>query len=103
MPAPMPGDEAERLACLHRYGVLDTAPEAAFDRLARLAARVLDVPIALISLVDAERQWLKARVGIDADSVPRDLGFCPYAILSDELMVVQDARRDPRFADNPLV
>src|SRR4051812_43418622 len=103
MPAPMPGDEAERLACLHRYGVLDTPPEVAFDRLARLAARILDVPVALISLVDADRQWFKACVGMDATSTPRDVGFCPYAILTDRVMVVHDARRDPRFAHDPFV
>ena len=66
MPAPLPGDETERLACLRRYCVLDTGPELAFDRLARLAAAILDAPIALISLVDADRQWFKACVGIDA-------------------------------------
>lgn len=96
-------DEERRLATLGRYGVLDTPPEQAFDDLTRLAAQVLGMPIALVSLVDRDRQWFKSRVGVDVCSTPRDLAFCAHAIHSDEVMVVEDARLDPRFASNPLV
>ncbi len=103
-PAPPPSDEAERLAALRSYDVLDTACEEAFDDLARLAARLTGCPIALVSLADAERQWFKARVGLDAQETPRDLAFCAHAILRpEEPLVVPDATRDPRFADNALV
>ena len=96
-------DEERRLATLGRYGVLDTPPEQAFDDLTRLAAQVLGMPIALVSLVDRDRQWFKSRVGVDVCSTPRDFAFCAHAIHSDEVMVVEDARLDPRFASNPLV
>ena len=96
-------DEERRLATLGRYGVLDTPPEQAFDDLTRLAAQVLGTPIALVSLIDRDRQWFKSRVGIEVCSTPRDMAFCAHAILGDDVMVVEDALQDPRFANNPLV
>lgn len=100
---PIPPDETERLADLRRYEVLDTAPEESMDHLAQLAARICHAPMALISLVDARRQWFKARVGIDVSETPRDLAFCAHAIMDRGLFVVSDAQQDERFADNPLV
>jgi PAS domain S-box-containing protein len=101
--APIPADEDQRLARLHALGVLDTPPEPLFDALARLAAAIAGTPIALVSLVDAERQWFKANVGLpDTGQTPRALAFCAYAILDEELLEVPDALADPRFADNPL-
>jgi diguanylate cyclase (GGDEF)-like protein len=103
-PAPLPSDEAGRLAALRSYAVLDTACEASFDDIARLAARLTRRPIALVSLIDAERLWAKARHGLDITEAPRDLAFCAHAILQPgQPLVIQDMRADPRFADNPLV
>lgn len=96
-------DEAERLAALRRYEILDTPPEPAFDRIVRLASHVLGAPISLVSLIDESRQWFKARRGIDTSQTPRSMAFCAHAILSDDVLVVPDARADRRFADNPLV
>ncbi len=102
-PAPLPPDESQRLQTLASYAVLDTAPELAFDDFPHLASRLLEVPIALISLVDEQRQWFKSKVGLDACETPRDWAFCSHAILQPDLMVVEDAAQDPRFAGNPLV
>ena len=96
-------DEEQRIATLQRYAILDTPPEATFDRIARLAAQTLNMPIALISFVDEERQWFKARHGLDIKQTDRKYAFCAHAILEDDVMVVADAMSDPRFADNPLV
>jgi diguanylate cyclase (GGDEF)-like protein len=101
--APIPSDESGRLSALERYGVLDTEPEPAFDRITAIASRVLGVPIALVSLVDSERQWFKSRVGLDAHETHRDFAFCAHAILKDAPLVVPDACHDQRFAENPLV
>ncbi len=95
--------ETLRLATLHRYGVLDTPPEAAFDRLARLAADLFGAPVALVSFVDAERQWIKAHYGLDVRETPRSAAFCDHTIRGDCVLVVPDATRDPRFCENPLV
>lgn len=95
--------EAERLAALASYELLDTAAEEPFDALTRLAAQLCDAPTALISLVDERRQWFKSRAGLDVQETPRSQSFCAHAIASDSLMEVGDAREDPRFADNPLV
>ena len=97
-------DEQARLEALRSYAVLDTAAELEFDHVTRLAAHLLDVPIALISLIDEDRQWFKAVVGLDAvKETPRELAFCDHAILGQDIMVVPDATKDPRFAGNPLV
>jgi diguanylate cyclase (GGDEF)-like protein/PAS domain S-box-containing protein len=96
-------NEAQRLAALRRYEILDTPPENCFDRFTRLAALLLNVPVAVISFVDADRQWFKARLGSDIQETPRDIAFCAHAILGNEPMIVEDARHDERFEDNPLV
>lgn len=101
--APSPADEDQRLALLHSLGLLDSPPEPAYDVLTRLAARLLDTPIALLTLVDAKRQWFKSRLGLDVPQTPRDVAFCAHAILGDGPFVVPDAELDARFADNPLV
>ena len=96
-------NEAARLAALYELLILDTPPEERFDKIARFAADEFDMPIVLVTLVDAERQWFKARVGTQVCETGRDVSFCAHAILHDEIMVVEDALQDPRFADNPLV
>lgn len=98
-----PVDEQYRLAVLHSLALLDTPAEAEFDSLVELTKQVFDCPIALVSLVDDDRQWFKARCGLDASQTPRDVAFCAHAIRSTEIMVVPDATLDPRFVDNALV
>jgi PAS domain S-box-containing protein len=100
---PMAVNEADRLAVLQALRILDTPPEEQFDALCRTARRLFDVPIAVVSLVDADRQWFKARCGLDVDETSREVAFCAHAILADGVLVVEDASRDPRFRDNPLV
>lgn len=101
---PVPANEKQRLATLRSLGILDTPPEERFDRLTRLASRIFNVPIALVSLVDAERQWFKSNQGLQPTAQgPRDESFCAHAILSDELLEVTDAQADPRFSDHPAV
>ena len=103
MPAPIAASETERLAALARYDILDTPPETDFDNLTRLASHICDTPIALISLVDAGRQWFKSAVGIDESETARNISFCGHAILGQSLLEVPDARDDERFRDNPMV
>jgi PAS domain S-box-containing protein len=100
---PLPANEAERLAALYRFQILDTPPEAAFDRITQLAARLFKVPIALISLVDESRAWFKSGVGFGASEVARDATLCSFAVLVDEPLIIPDARLDDRFACNPFV
>ena len=103
-PAPVPANESARLQRLLALNVLDTEAEPLFDALTQAAALAVGAPIALVSLVDAERQWFKANTGLDGTSeTPRDVAFCGYTILDDDVFVVPDARTDPRFAGNPLV
>jgi anti-sigma regulatory factor (Ser/Thr protein kinase) len=99
----MGADEAGRLAALRRYRILDTEPEQAFDDLVLLASQICGTPMALISLVDADRQWFKARVGVSVAETSRDVAFCAHAIAQAGLFVVPDALVDARFRENPLV
>jgi signal transduction histidine kinase len=99
----VPVDEPARLAALHDAGVLDTAPEEDFDDIALLASEICGTPMGLVSLVDSDRQWFKAKVGLELSQVPRDMSFCTYTINSHELLEVPDAVRDQRFADNPYI
>ncbi|MGI9326389.1 MAG: SpoIIE family protein phosphatase [Pseudomonadales bacterium] len=102
--AALPKDEHARLYALSEYGVLDTLPEQSYDDVVAIAAQICGVPIALVSLVDEHRQWFKSKTGLDATQTPRALAFCAHAILRPtEIMVVNDAQQDVRFADNPLV
>ena len=88
-------DETARLATLRRYGIVGTAPEDAFDRLTRLAASLLDTPVAFLTFVEASRVWIKSCFGLSIDELPREITFCTHAVRSDRLMVVPDARRTP--------
>ena len=101
--ADLPSDEVQRLAALRGLHILDTPPEERFDRITRLAAAHFDVPVALISLVDENRQWFKSTCGIEASETPRDESFCAHAVLSRQPLVVPDALLDARFAENPIV
>lgn len=101
--APYPQNESARLETLRALNVLDTANEAAFDDIARLAAHVMGTPIALVSFVDAERQWFKARFGLNLAELPRHLSFCGHVVSANAALVVEDAHADSRFADNPIV
>ncbi|ADV66090.1 GAF domain-containing protein [Deinococcus maricopensis] len=101
--APLPADEYARLLTLARYQILDTLPEPGFDRITRLAAAILRVPVALINFVDADRQWGKALVGLQDSEAPRQDSFCAWAILNPEPLIVRDALQDARFVDNPMV
>lgn len=101
--APSPPDEPQRLQALLSYEILDTEPEAAFEDLVKLASQICEAPISLITLLDADRQWFKARVGMKSPELPREQAFCGYAIHDDQLMIVPDATADERFVENPLV
>ncbi len=100
---PIPDNEAARLAALYQYQILDTDPEPAFDDLVNLAAYICSTPMASIGLVDADRQWFKAKLGLAIAETPRDIAFCAYTILEPEVLIVPDAKLDSRFANNPLV
>ena len=101
---PIPANERERLADLERYRILDSLPEAAYQDLVKIAAGICGTPMGLVTLIDEDRQWFKAKIGVDGDSTSRDVSFCAHAINDPEhLFVVNDARLDPRFADNPMV
>jgi GAF domain-containing protein len=96
-------EEKRRLEVLWQYDVLDTVPEAVFDELTELAACICEAPIALVSLVDEDRQWFKSRHGTTLAETSRDISFCGHAIRQSDLFIVPDATQDPRFANNPLV
>lgn len=102
-PRPIGPDEPARLEALFALNILDTDPEPEFDTVTQLAARIFNVPIALVSLVSHDRQWFKSRIGLDATETPCDVSFCGHAITTDEPLVVPDAHQDPRFRQNPLV
>ncbi|TQV70875.1 sensor domain-containing diguanylate cyclase [Aliikangiella marina] len=99
----LPENEKQRLAALRTLQILDTDPEERFDRITRMAKRLFGVSICLVSLVDKERQWFKSKQGLDACETHRDISFCGHAILDEALFVIEDAREDKRFFDNPLV
>jgi len=104
MSAPLPENEKQRLEALRQYDVLDTAPEQAFEDLTLLAAQICEVPMAMVSLVDENRQWFKSKLGLAASETPRDIAFCAHTILqADQVLEVSDAQTDPRFAQSALV
>lgn len=103
MIAPLPPDEEARLTALRRYHLLDTDDEEVYDNITRLAAHLCGASISLMTLLDADRQWLKSRTGTDMRESPRDESFCAHAILERGVTVAEDAAVDPRFADNPFV
>lgn len=99
----IPDNDKQRVNALHRLNMLDTGNEERFDRITRIAKQLFNVPIALVSLVDEDRQWFKSKIGMDDEEKPRDTSFCGHAILKDDIMIVEDATRDNRFHDNPYV
>jgi GAF domain-containing protein len=99
----LPPDESSRIAALHALNILDTPPEDRFDRLTRLAMRAFNVPIAAINMIDTNRQWFKSIGGLSVCETSRDISFCAHAILDDEILCVENALKDERFHDNPLV
>ncbi|WP_425420199.1 ATP-binding protein [Phaeodactylibacter xiamenensis] len=100
---PIPPNEEERLKALASYQIMDTLAEKEFDNLTRIASHIFDAPIALITLLDDERQWFKSKIGLEAEGTPREVSFCQYAIVDGETLIVNDAHEDKRFEDNPLV
>ena len=101
--APNLANDAERIAALHQLNILDSSPEERFDRITRIASQFFNIPIALITLVDANRRWVKSCYGVEAKEVGRDISFCGHAIAKNEPLVIEDTTKDPRFSDNPLV
>jgi GAF domain-containing protein len=100
----IPLNETERIRALQRYEILDTPRDGNFDKLTRMAAKIFNVPIAIISLVDTDRIWFKSQFGVDGvEQINRDPGLCASAILSDEIYLIEDAKNDPRCLTNPLV
>jgi PAS domain S-box-containing protein len=100
--APIPDNDQDRILCLQSYKLLDTLPEAHFDEITNVASAISDCKIALISLVDSERQWFKSKVGLEVSETPRDISFCGHAIMGDDIFIVENSEFDQRFCDNPL-
>jgi GAF domain-containing protein len=100
---PIPPNENARIAALYALNILDTLPEERFDRLTRLAKRVFNVPYSTISMIDSQRQWFKSIQGLSLCQTSRDISFCAHAILYDEILYVENAIKDERFHDNPVV
>lgn len=103
MPPPIPSNEADRFPALHDFALHDTPPDPVFDRLARRAAELLGAPLALISLIDETRQWLRSRIGARLAEIPREPAFCAHAIMREDILVIHAATHDARFRHNPLV
>src|SRR5829696_2588317 len=103
MQSPRPENEADRLAALKEFDVLDTEAEKVFDDLTRLATYICKTPIALITLLDSDRQWFKSKIGITQNETSRDVAFCAHAIMQTDTFIVTNALADERFRDNPLV
>ena len=103
MPYPLPSNETERLKSLELLKILDTDAEREFDDLTQIAAQICGVPISVISLIDADRQWFKSKVGLEVSETSREAAFCAHTILGDELFIVPNAAEDERFVENPLV
>ena len=99
----LPSNETDRIAALHALNILDTPPEERFDRLTRLAKRVFNVPYVTISMIDSHRQWFKSVQGLTICQTSRDISFCAHAILFDDILYVENALKDKRFSDNPVV
>ncbi|HEY9179373.1 MAG TPA: GAF domain-containing protein [Candidatus Baltobacteraceae bacterium] len=100
----IPENEPQRLAAVRRYEILDTPPDGSFDRVTAVASEIFDVPVALVTIVDEDRIWFKSRCGLDGvEQIGRDPGLCASAILQDHPYIVEEARRDPRTLNNPLV
>ncbi len=103
MKSPVPATETERLKALYWYQILDTTAEDIFDEVTLLASQVCEAPIAIISLVDKDRQWFKSKIGLTATQTPRDISFCAHTIMQNDVLEIKDALKDERFATNPLV
>jgi two-component system, NtrC family, sensor kinase len=101
--AEYPDNEADRLDTLHHYEIMDTSPEEAFDHITGLATRICETPMAMINLIDSNRQWFKSKVGFDISEMTRDVGLCPHAILKPGPFIINDTTQDARFADDPVV
>lgn len=101
--APIPLDEESRLEAVHKAAILDTEPEERFDILTKEAVTKLKVPMAMISILDSDREWFKSCIGSDKKEGPRNVSFCGHALLAKHMFIVEDTLKDPRFADNPMV
>ncbi len=100
---PIPFNEKERLDALHSYQIINTIPEEKFDSLTQIAAYICDSPIVLISLIDTNRLWFKSKIGMNISGIPRDISFCQYTIIQDEIFEIENALKDERFQNNPFV